>query len=416
MRRITVFCLFALLAATLSPATKAVAAHGGGLTVQVSNPIAVGENCDPDTGKGCRSGESMRFLAPALNVHKGDTLNFDFAGFHTATLLPAGQDALVFRGSQTGGVGKPYSLLRSDPDDTTEEGAPAEKPAVKDSPAAASRTIGGAPADCGTSDNPCEYDGSQVVNSGFPLGPDLATFSTTVTADAGKSFWVICLVHTHMFLRVNVVADTATTTTQEQIDTTKASMIATDQEWAEETDAKLLRARSSHVASSGQRVYDVKAGVDSHWAALNAFYPKKLFVPKGATVRYQFGNLVYEDHTVTMPAPTAFDLFSEIFAFGCDPDGDAGPGPDTPPGDGPPCGGDFSQIEVDTSSRVLWGMGDGVLTGATDLEHSGIRGAQFSSNFYDVKFRARSAEKGWKAFCLIHGPGMANRVVVKPPR
>jgi hypothetical protein len=413
MRRITVFCLFGLLAATLSPATQAVAAHGGGLTVQVSSPIAVGENCDPGSGAGCRFGESMRFLAPTLNVHKGDTLNFDFAGFHTASLLPAGADALVFRGSQTGGVGKPYSLLINDSDDTTEEGAPAEKPAVKANPAASNRTVGGAPADCGTPDNPCDYDGSQVVNSGLPLGPGLETFSATVNADAGKSFWIICFVHTHMFLRVNVVADSAATTTQEQIDTTKASLIATDQEWAEETDAKLIRGRSSHVTSSGERVYDVKAGVDSHFASLNAFYPKRLAVPKGATVRYQFGNLVYEDHTVTLPAPAAFDLFSEFFVLGCDPDGDAGAGPDTPPGDGPPCGGDFSQIEVDISSRAMWGMGDGVFNGPTDLENAGIRGAQFSNSFYDVKFRARSSKKGWKAFCLIHGGGMANRVVVR---
>ncbi|MBA2726311.1 MAG: hypothetical protein H0U53_10010 [Actinobacteria bacterium] len=414
MRRITVFCLFALVAATLSPATKAVAAHGGGLTVQVGSQLAVGDNCDPDTGKRCRSGESMRFLAPALSVHKGDTVNFDFASFHTATLLPVGQDALVFRGSQTGGVGKPYSLLIQDPDDTAEEGAPAEKPAVKANPATANRTIGGAPADCGTPDNPCDYDGTQVVNSGLPLGPGQDTFAATVTANAGQGFWVICLVHTHMFLRVNVVADSATTTTQELINTTKASMIASDLEWAQETDAKLLRARSSHVTSSGQRVYDVKAGVDNHWAALLEFYPKKVSVPKGATVRYHFGNLVYEDHTVTLPAPSAFDLFPEFFAFGCDPDADAGPGPDTPPGEGPPCGGNFSQIEIDISSRAMWGMGDGIFTGSTDLEHSGVRGAQFSNSFYDVKFRARSAKKGWKAFCLIHGPGMANRVVVKP--
>lgn len=414
MRRIAVFCFLALSAAMLSPASTAIAAHGGNLSVQVGNPILVGENCNPETGRRCRFGESMRFLAPALNVHSGDTITFDFAGFHTASLLPVGADFLAFRGSQTGGVGKPYSFVINDQDDTTEEGAPADKPAVKANPAVTNRHSGGTPADCGTTDNPCAYDGSQVVNSGVPLGPGLESFSVTINADAGESFWVMCFVHTHMFLRVNVVADTAATTTQEQIDSTKASLIATDQEWAEETDAKLLRARSSHVTSSGRRVYDVKAGVDSHFASLNAFYPRKLAVPKGATVRYHFDQLVYEDHTVTLPAPRAFDLFSEFFAFGCDPDGDAGAGPDTPPGEGPPCGGDFSQIEIDISSRAMWGMGNGIFTGRSDLENSGIRGAQFSSNFYDMKFRARSTKKGWRAFCLIHGPGMDNRVVVKP--
>lgn len=414
MKRIAVFSFLVLLTALLSPATTAVAAHGGDLSVQVSNPIVVGDNCNPETGRGCRFGESMRFLAPALNVHKGDTLTFDFHGFHTATLLPAGRDFLAFRGSNTGGIDKAYSLLVSDPDDTTAEGVPADKPAVKANPAAALRTIDGIPVDCGSEANPCNYEGPAVVNSGLPLGPDLSTFTVTINANPGDSFWVICLVHTHMFMRVNVVDDTTTATTQAQIDAAKESLTAYDQEWAEETDARLLRAKSSHRTPSGQKVYDVKAGVDSHFASLNAFYPRKLAVPKGSTVRYHFSSLVYEDHTVTLPAPTAFSLYEEFFVLGCDPDGDAGAGADTAPGEGPPCGGDFTQIETDISSRAMWGMGNGVFRGRQDIENSGIRGAQFSSNFYDVKFRARSNKKGWKAFCLIHGGGMANRVVVKP--
>ena len=418
MRKAAVFCSIALLVALVSPATTAVASHGGGLTVQVSNPIAVGDNCNPETGRRCRFGESMRFLAPALNVHKGDSLTFDFAGFHTATMLPVGTDYLAFRASSTGGVGKSYSFLTGDPDDTTEEGASADKPAVKANPAAVNRTIGGAPADCGFQDGPaCEYDGTQVVNSGAPLGPDQATFTTTINADPGDSFWVICLLHTHMFLRVNVVADNATTTTQEQIETTATSMIAFDQEWAEETDTRLLKAKSSHVTPSGQKVYDVKAGVDSHWANLNAFYPKRLSVPKGSTVRYHFNSLVYEDHTVTLPTPNAFSLFSEFFTPKCDADGDAGPGPDSDPsGEGPPCGGDFSQLEVDITSRAMWGVGNGVLSGDSDLENSGIRGAQFGTTPYDVKFKAPSDKNGYRAICLIHGPPMQNNVIVKPTR
>jgi plastocyanin len=410
MKRIAVFAVLALMTALLSTTSQAVAAHGGDLTIQVSNPILVGDSCNPDTFKGCRSGESMRFLAPALNVHKGDTLTFDFAGFHTSTLLPVGTDFLVFRASMAGGVGKPYSMFKPDPDDSTAEGAPADRPALKDNPAASTRTIGGAPADCGTADDPCDYDGGAVVNSGLPLDQSLSSFTVTVDADPGESFWVICLLHTHMNLRINVVANSAATTTQEQIDSTKASMIALDQEWANETDARLLRAKSSRMTANG-RVHDVKVGVDNHFANLNAFYPTRLSVRKGETVRYHWNNLVYEDHTATMPAPSAFSLFDEFFVPGCDPDGDTGAQPDTPFGEGPPCGGDFSKIETDISSRVMWGTGNGNFTGRDDLEHSGIRGAQFSSNPYDVKFRARSGDRAWRVICLIHP--MDNRVVVK---
>ena len=414
VKRVAVLGMLALVAAVVSPATRAVANHNATLRVQVSNPILVGDNCDPGTGKGCRFGESMRFLAPTLNVHRGDEISFDFAGFHTASLLPVGQDALVFRGANRG-IDKPFSVFQSDPDDTTAEGATADKPALKVNPAVAAPSIGGAPVDCGAADNPCVYDGTKVVNSGLPLGPPPVTFTVTIDTAAGNSFWVMCFLHTHMFLRVNVVADTAAATTQEQIDSAAAQQIAFDQEWAEQTDARLLTKRSSHVTASGKRVYDVKAGIDSHWANLNAFYPRKLSVPKGATVRYHFSELIYEDHTATVPAPAAFSLYDQFFAPMCDPDTDTGAGPDTPdPGTGPPCGGDLSKFETDMSSPVFWGTGNGVLSGASDIENSGFRGAQFDNNPWDLKYRARSGKKGWRVFCLIHGAGMSQRVVVKP--
>ena len=416
-RTIAPLIVVALLVAGLMIPGQA-SAQAAGLSVQVSAPFAVGNNCDPETGKGCRTGESMRFLAPALKVHKGDTLTFDFAGFHTATLLPTDADFLAFRGANTGGVGKPFSTFIADPDDTTAEGAAADKPAVKANPAAAFPSIAGAPVDCGAADNPCDYDGTEVVNSGLPFAPPPVTFNVTVNANPGESFWVICLLHTHMFLRVNVVAANEAATTQAEVDATKASLTATDLEWAQATDAKLINKQSSHRTSTGKKVYDVFAGKDSHFASLNGFYPKRTTIPKGATVRFHWSNLVYEDHTVTMPVPTAFSLFEEFFAFMCDPDTDSGPGPDNsgdPNAQDPSalCP-DPSQFEVDTSSQVFWGTGDGIFRGASDIQHSGLRGAQFSMSPMDVKFTARSNKKGWKYFCMLHP--MQGRIVVKPTR
>lgn len=416
VRKLAVFGVLAMTAAIVAPTTEAIASHNGALTIQVSNPMLVGKNCNPETFTGCRTGESMRFLAPTLNLHKGDTLTFDFASFHTASLLPVGDDFLAFRGANTGGVGKPFSLLIPDPDDTTAEGAAADKPAVKANPAVALPSIGGVPVTCGASvDDPCNYDGTEVVNSGLPLGPPPVTFSTTIDANPGESFWVICFVHTHMNLRVNVVAASATASTQADIDAAKATMTAYDQEWADATDAKLINRQSSHITSSGKKVYDVFAGKDSHWANLNGFYPARTEVPRGATVRYHWSNLVYEDHTVSMPAPSVFSLFSEFFVPMCDSDGDSGSAPDTadesaPPA--PPCGGNVAQAEIDISSRVFNGAGNGTFTGASDLEHSGIRGAQFRNDFMDVKFNARSNKRGWRFICMLHP--MEGRVVVKP--
>jgi plastocyanin len=412
IKRIAPVLALVLATGLLALPTKAVASHAGALTVQVSNPIFVGNNCDPQTGQGCRFGESMRFLSPNLRVHQGDTITFDFQGFHTATLLPTDADWLDFRQTQTGGVGRPYSLVIPDPDDTAEEGAAADKPAVKLNPNAGFPNVGGTIAQCGAVDNPCTYDGSDVVNSGLPFGP--GGFTVDVDASAGEDFWVMCLLHTHMVFKVTVVADDAATSTQADIDAAKASGIAIDQEWAENTDAKLLTKQSSHTTADGKKVYDVYAGAESHFANLDAFYPKKVNVPKGATVRYHFDDLVYEDHTVTGPTPGALDLLGEFFVPGCDPDGDTGPGPDGPPElpDPPFCTNPLA-LEFDISSRAAFATGDGTLSGANDLENSGVKGAQFGLTPYDVKFKGTSSKKGWKFFCLIHGPGMSNRVVVK---
>lgn len=416
MRKYAAFALLTLVAGLAVPASPAVANHPDTLTIQVSNPMLVGKNCDPESFKGCRTGESMRFLAPTVNVHRGQTLTFDFAGFHTATLLPTNADWLAFRGANTGGVGKPYSPLVADPDDTTAEGGTAEKPAIKSNAAVERPSIGGTPADCGTTANPCVYDGSKVVNSGFPLTPPPVTFSARIDANPGSGFWVMCLIHTHMVFRVNVVENSAAATTQAQIESTKASMIAFDQDWAQSTDAELVNARASHTTASGEKVYDVKAGVDNHWANLNGFYPKRTAIPRGATVRFHWDQLIYEEHTVTMPAPAAFALFDEFFVPMCDPDGDSGPGPDTPANPEAQDPSQFcanpAQLEFDLSPRVFHGFGDGTFTGASDLEHSGIRGAQFRNDSLDVTFNARSNEKGWRFICMIHP--MAGRIVVKP--
>lgn len=416
-RTVSVLGMVAMLVATLMIPGPQASAQTSGLNVQVGSPFSVGKNCDPETGKGCRSGESMRFLAPALRVHKGDTLNFDFAGFHTATLLPVGQDALTFRSGSAGGVGKPYSLLIADPDDTTADGGTAERPAIKTNSVADQTSVGGTLSDCGTASNPCAYDGTKVVNSGFPAGPPPVTFSTTINANPGQSFWVICLLHTHMFLRVNVVADGEAVTTQAEVDAAKATQTATDLEWAQTADARNINKQASHTTASGQKVYDVFAGLDSHFASLNGFYPRRTVVPKGATVRFHWSDLVYEDHTVTMPQPAAFSLFETFFQVVCDPDTDTGPGPDNPsdpeaqdPSTACP---DPAQVEVDLPSGTFWGIGDGVFRGGSDLQHSGFRGSQFRSDPMDVKFTARSTKKGWGFFCMLHG-GMGGRVVVTP--
>lgn len=411
LRRFAILAVASLVAAVaVTPA--ATATHSGSLAVQVGGHFAVGDNCNEETGRGCRFGESMRFQSPNLRVHKGDTLTFDFHGFHTVTFLPADTDLFHWIQSNTPGTTNPYSLFVPDPDDTGLDGGSADKPSVKFNPAV------GFPSDptCGTADAPCSYDGS-LLNSGTPQGegPGPITFSAEVNANPGEVFWVICLIHPHMFMKVTVVGNDVAASTQADIDASRTASLAADLEWAQAQDAKLINKQSSHINAAGEKVYDVYVGVDNHRATLNAMYPRKTSVPRGATVRFQFNELIYEHHTATMSFSEGIERGQEMFSPWCDPDTDSGPGPDEPPGDGgPPCGGDFSKFELDVPSP-LWNVsGDGVFRGNDDFENSGVRGGlQLSTAPYDVKFAKPSSRKGWKFFCLIHGGGMSGRIRVR---
>ena len=399
-----------MLASLAIPLTPAVAGHNANLTIQVGGHFGVGANCDLQTFRGCRDGESMRFQAPNLRVHKGDTLTFDFQGFHTATFLPKNIDMFDWLQKNTPGITSPHSVLSPDPDDTSLDGGTTEKPSVKANPAVAF------PSDpsCGHIDNPCSYQGT-LLNSGVPEGEDPFTFSATVDADEGDVLWVMCLIHPHMFIKVTVVADSAATTTQADIDTARAANLAADEDWAESQHSKLINQQTSHVTATGQRVYDVNVGVDNHRTTINGMYPRVVTVPKGATVRFNFNELIYEQHTATMSFREGLERGQEFFAPWCDPDGDSGAGPDEPvEASGPPCGGDVSKFEFDIPSPLFNLTGDSIFTGNDDYENSGIRGGlQFSLAPWDVKFGRSSPKKGWKYFCLIHGAGMAGRIKIR---
>lgn len=359
--------------------------------------------------------ESMRFFPGTINVHKGDTLHFTSESFHSATFLPKGQHPITWAGS-FGKFGDPFGLYTRDPD----EGADAMK--------ANNAVLFPTRQDCGQAGQPaCAYDGSGdatggVLNSGLPLGGPL-DFSVTVTANPGDTLWVVCLVHTHMFMRVNVVADNTAATTQASIDEAKARLIAFDTDWAVSAHTRLNRP-TSHETADGTKVWDVYVGYDNHWVSLFAMYPRRLRIPRGATVRYHFDGLIYETHTATLPVSIANGVGQQNFAPVCDTDGDQGTAPDSPPQiEGPPFCNDPRQLELDLSAEAMLPVGDGIYTGGDDFENSGERGpAAFTSNppfvgnaSFDVKFAKLSGDEPFKYMCLVH-PFMKGRVAVKAPR
>jgi plastocyanin len=346
-------------------------------------------------------GEGVRFYAPELNVHTGDTLTFANRGFHTATFLPSSvTDVAQWQQDNQAGLDKPYSVLLADPDDIdSDPGASDEKPPGKFNNAVAFPD----PPDCGAPEQPpCEYSGDSVLNSGALT---FTRWSSTITADPGTSAWVLCLIHPNMTLKVNVVDDTAETTTQDEIDSYKESQSAEDAEAALKKHNRLL---NKHVKKNGK--WQAWSGYDGDGYALIAMYPRKLEIKKGQEVEWNF-HLSAELHTVTFPIKKGRKVFARDFLPGCDPDGDAGPGPDNPPDtEQPPFCDDPSQLEFDIAAKTIHLYGDGQFAGS-DYENSGVRGA--GAPTYSLKFTEKSDSKGYKYMCLIHGPFQRGTVEVK---
>jgi plastocyanin len=335
--------------------------------------------------------EGMRFFAPpTFTVHQGDTINFGFAGFHTATILPAGVGAEDWRADHTG-PGGDYSLIKPDTDGLT--------PAFEFNQQALFPTD----PNCGTTVTPCPYDGSLVVNSGAPLGSP--TFAATINAAPGTSFWVVCLVHSMMQMRVTVVSDTTTTTTQAQLDSYTSRTLANDKREASALVPK-LETQTRSKTSTGY-VWDAYAGFDGDGWGLDAMFPATLHVKKGDTVRWHFSQLVGNIHTVTFPKSKANNFANNDFSASrvrCDP-GDAMP--DT----GPPvfCTTGTPEFELRATAVLQQG---GTSYSGTGLHSSGVRGPDgLSTQSYRLTFKHRSST-GWKYACAIHGAMMSGNVIV----
>jgi plastocyanin len=253
-----------------------------------------------------------------------------------------------------------------------------------------------------------------VVNSGaLPFGP--GSFSMKVDADPGDVFWVICLIHTHMRMKVTVVADDAAASSQSSIDSAAAATIAEDSEHAQALDAKLNKP-TSHT-SGGSKVYDAFAGFDTHHVTMYRMYPRKMTVPKNSTVRWHFSELVYEIHSVTFPQAEALQVAQTVGNIpSCDPDGPGGEPNNPPDTEAPPFCNDPSQLEFLVSAQAAFPRGDGVVKNATDYENSGVRGVDLGPPTaghadYNLRF-TKASDTAYKYICLVH-PFMRGSVKVK---
>ncbi|MDQ3878835.1 MAG: hypothetical protein M3290_10880, partial [Actinomycetota bacterium] len=357
-RRVALASVLALLS-TLLAAPLAQAADTT-YEIQEGQPFPIGAHCDPQTFAHCTLAESMRFFPRTLNVHKGDVLHFTSESFHTATVLPKNINADEWIDANASNPTQPFSLAVADPDEGTTPTQLLFNTAVV---FPSSFTCGG------PNQSPCDYDGSAPLNSGAPIGQGQSLdFSVTVNANPGDFFYVICLIHHHMRMKVNVVANGSAASTQSDIDAAKSATIANDFDDANALHNKLSAKQTSHSIGGGHEVWDVFNGFDTDALSLYSQYPKKVVIHKGDKVRWHFGQLVSEVHSTVFPAAQA-DQWANTQIY-CDPDRSF-------TGDGPQhatlaenqdptqaCSGGPAQIELPIPNGDTYGTGNGKVSNA----------------------------------------------------
>ncbi|MDP9067506.1 MAG: hypothetical protein M3N53_04025 [Actinomycetota bacterium] len=349
-------------------------------------------------------GFSARMYPGHIKVHSGDTIVFNNNG---AALFAESTYPQEWFGDNFTQFGDPFFFLLRDPDDGER--------ALKFNEASF------ATAECGAADNPCVWTGKEDEFF-LPTAGEDGLVHVRVEAAQGETLWAASSPGTDIGgnLRVDVVGPQETASTQEELDARAAELKAKDREDAFALHSRMNSKRTSHVTASGQKVYDVFVGATGGPISIFAMYPKRIRVPLGARVQYHFMEEV-EPHTATFGGPKARDLARNGFVPVCDPDGDEGTSPDLPASFSetePPCA-DMSQFEVDVDERIVYETGNRRVTGNRDLENSGLKvpvfpdEQTFDANPWTVKMADRSSDKGFFYFCLVHGPSMGGRVVVK---
>ncbi len=281
MRRVVPFAVGVILA--LQYLASPVAASTPPITITADAPAAVPAG---------HLWSYNDFFPRTLTVHRGQTIEFAVAGFHTATLLPAGM-------SSSAGL-KALGILKADPDDTTRNPNGTTHSLLN---------LGAGfplPGGCGSPATPCSFDGTAPVSTGAPLAGPVAPLDVTVNAPLG-TYRFTCLIHPRMAGSIRVVADSVPATTAAQAAHRAASEIATDrhQAWAAEKAANVHRS----FVRRGVRTWIMSAGTgtpNGH-VAIDEMLPANQRIRKGDRVLW-VSRSVNEIHTVTFPT----DLHTDI--------------------------------------------------------------------------------------------------------
>jgi plastocyanin len=278
-----------ILGATLLVATQAAvmappaAASSGPIVISADMPGAV------PTGHMWGFND---FFPRSLQVKQGQTIGFAIQGFHTATLLPAGVSAAA--DLRQHGLATADEDTALNPNGTTHVGI--------DFAAVMPTSF-----TCGSSTNPCSFDGSAVVSSGAPLGgPPAGPFMVTVNAAPG-TYAFLCRIHPGMSGRITVVGPGGHATSAEDVAETVSHQVSTDVKAGLRAESRASdNARMKN--ADGTTTWFVSPGAqspDRHVAVLE-FLPRNISIKSGDKVVWRMRES-NEPHTVTFPTDLGTD-------------------------------------------------------------------------------------------------------------
>jgi len=336
-------------------------------------------------------GEAWAFLrffpGLQLSVHRGDVLEFSWNGTdtpHTATVVPD-SDPEAWRTTNQG-PGGPYESPILDTLVGGDDGDLIENPA---------EVFPSAPS-CGTDTTPCAFDGTGVTSSGLRFSDPAAQPSFFVAVDAPVgTYSFLCLLHPGMELPLNVVVDTASIPTPEQVSTSAAKLlkkaIRTDGEAADEQAQNVV---VKH-AASGAATFRLNAGGFSNGTTANEFPDDPLTVHVGDKIRFSGTG---EIHTATFPR-SSFKTTPFVYTV-CEQ-----PGVDTPAVSPLDCA-DPSAFQIVENMEAILSTTSNRLSDPTAFVNSGLLVSRARFTFVAKK------PGTYALICLVHGPEMADRIKV----